>query len=293
MKKTKQYIRRSLFVAMGLLGGSQAFGAAEQETASALMTEYDLALIGILMIVGLLVILALVLLFQILAVYRILIHKMDPSSDSKEEASESFEQWFWNKFNKAIPVSKEENIMLDHAYDGIKELDNDLPPWWKYGFYVTIVFSVVYLFIFHYGSTDPVSVGEFKTEMAIAEAEVQAYLAKAESSINENNVELISEEAGISAGKKIYDQNCKVCHGGAGEGGVGPNLTDEYWLHGGSVNDVFKTVKYGVKEKGMLPWQDKLKPKQIQEVSSFILTLQGTNPPNPKAPQGDKYVPES
>ena len=76
------------------------------------------------------------------------------------------------------------------------------------------------------------------------------------------------------------------CHGQKGEGLVGPNFADEYWIHGGGIKNVFKVIKYGVPDKGMIAWQAQLKPADMQKVGSYILTLQGTNPPNPKAPQG-------
>lgn len=207
-------------------------------------------------------------------------------------AEEGFWKWFWDKFNAAKPIGQEKDALLSHDYDGIHELDNDLPPWWKWMFYISIVFSVVYIWFYHFTPADnPVSVAEYETEVLEAKLAREAYLAKAANLIDETNVALATEATELSSGKVLYDQNCKACHGGGGEGGIGPNLTDEYWLHGGDIASVFKTVKYGVPQNGMLPWQDKMTPKQMQEVSSYILSLQGTNPPNAKAPQGEKFVP--
>src|SRR5690606_36947530 len=94
--------------------------------------------------------------------------------------------------------------------------------------------------------------------------------------------------AALEEAKTLYVQNCAACHGADGGGTVGPNLADEYWLHGGTVQDVFRVIKYGVQEKGMIPWQDKLNPEQIQIVASYILSLQGTTPASAKEPQGEK-----
>ena len=127
----------------------------------------------------------------------------------------------------------------------------------------------------------------------MAEAEVQKaeYLKNAANLVDETNVTLLTEESRVLSGKAIFTKNCAVCHAPDGGGGVGPNLTDTYWLHGGSISDVFSTIKYGVPAKGMIPWKDQLKASEMQEVASFILSLQGTTPANPKEPQGEEYAP--
>ena len=237
--------------------------------------------------------LTLLLVFAVLAGVTVSLISGTSVASEEQEEKEPFWTWFYLKFNSAVPKSKEQDIMLDHSYDGIRELDNDLPPWWKYGFYFTIVFAVIYLFIYHGGGEQhAVSVREYMAETQEAEERKLAYLAKMESLIDENSVVALSESMDIEVGKDIYMNNCRACHGGAGEGGVGPNLTDAYWLHGGGVQNIFKTIKYGVQEKGMLSWKEKLTPKQMQQVSSFILTLEGTNPPNGKEPQGELYEAE-
>lgn len=213
---------------------------------------------------------------------------------SQQEVKEPFWTWFWLKFNSAVPKAKEKDILLNHEYDGISELDNDLPPWWKYGFYLSIVIGIIYMFVYHGGHNDhAVSVREYMAENTEAEARKNAYLARMESMIDETNVEILTAKNEIDAGKAIYIGNCVACHGALGEGGVGPNLTDAYWLHGGGITNVFKTVKYGVQEKGMLAWKEKLTPKQMQQVSSFVMTLGGTTPPNAKEPQGEIYKDDS
>ena len=199
---------------------------------------------------------------------------------------------FWDRFNSLKPMSEEKDIMLDHDYDGIKELDNHLPPWWLGMFYGGIVFGIVYLLNYHVWHWSPLPAEEYEIAMAEAVEMKSQNQNLAVSSIDENNVELLAEASDLETGSLIYTANCAVCHGAAGEGGVGPNLTDEYWLHGGSVSDIYKTIKYGVTEKGMISWEGTLKPKDMQQVSSYIKTLSGTNPPNAKAPQGEIYVPE-
>ncbi|MEM6844267.1 MAG: cbb3-type cytochrome c oxidase N-terminal domain-containing protein [Bacteroidota bacterium] len=192
------------------------------------------------------------------------------------------------KMNDAVPIEREAEVLTTHEYDGIYELDNNLPPWWKAMFYVTIVFGVVYLLYFHVLQLGAFQEEEYEQEMAQAKIEIEAYLATA-NTIDETNVTIISDEARISAAQTAYVQKCSPCHGAAGEGGVGPNLTDNYWIHGGDVKDIFRVIKNGVPEKGMIPWKAQLTPAEMQDLASFIITLEGTNPPNGKEPQGELY----
>jgi cytochrome c oxidase cbb3-type subunit 3 len=195
-------------------------------------------------------------------------------------------------FTKAVPLEKEADMLLDHDYDGIKELDNALPPWWKYGFYITILIAVFYLLKFEVWHTGMNPTEEYNSEMATAKIETEAFLASAKENVDENTVTDL-DAAGIAAGKEIFAKTCVPCHLAEGQGLVGPNLTDDYWIHGGSIKDIFKTIKYGYPDKGMQSWQSTYSPVQIQQLSSFIRSLKGTNPPNPKAPQGDLYKEEA
>lgn len=199
---------------------------------------------------------------------------------------------WWDKLNSFKPMEKEADIDLGHNYDGIRELDNRLPPWWLYGFYVTIIIGTIYLWRYHISETAPLSKQEFDIAMKKADEEKAAYLAKAANNVDETTVTLINEPAAIDAGKTAFVQMCAACHGKAGEGGVGPNLTDDYWIHGGSIKDIFKTVKYGWPEKGMKAWQEDFSPVQIAQITSYIKTLHGTNPPNGKEKQGELYKDE-
>jgi cytochrome c oxidase cbb3-type subunit III len=196
---------------------------------------------------------------------------------------------WWDKVNSFRPVKEEAALDLGHDYDGIRELDNRLPPWWLYGFYVSIVFAGIYLHRYHIKESAPLSGEEFAIAMKQAEEQKEAYLKKAANKVDETTVKLLTRESELAAGKNIYTINCVACHGQKGEGGVGPNLTDDYWLAGGSVQDLFKTIKYGRQEKGMRSWKDDLSPMQIAQVTSYIKSLQGTTPANGKEPQGELY----
>jgi len=209
------------------------------------------------------------------------------AEEEKAKAAKLKKPSFLDRFNSSVSVDKEQDIILDHEYDGIRELDNDLPPWWKYGFYISIVWAVVYFGYYELGG-GPTSIDEYNTTMEKADAEVAAYKAKHVVDVDENNVAM-ADAAGIKAGKTIFESNCAVCHGKEAEGVVGPNLTDDYWLHGGSLKDVFKTVKYGVLEKGMTSWKDILSPADILNVSSYVKSIHGTKPANAKAPDGELY----
>ena len=199
---------------------------------------------------------------------------------------------FWDKMNKLKPIEQEESITLHHEYDGIRELDNRLPPWWLYGFYISIFFAVIYLWRYHVSHTAPLSGEELQIAMAKADEQKAEYLKKSANNVDENTVKVLTDAADIAGGAKVFTQNCAACHGKAGEGIVGPNLTDDYWLHGGSIKDVFKTIKYGWPEKGMRSWKDDLSPVQIAQVSSYIKSIHGSNPPNAKAQQGELYKEE-
>jgi len=176
----------------------------------------------------------------------------------------------------------------DHEYDGIKELDNPLPPWLKYLFYVTIIISAAYLILlFVFEDDDIIQRKEYRKEIMAARAKTE--VAVKEESVKAAAAPLTQEQI-LAAGKVIYDKTCLVCHGKFGEGLVGPNFTDEYWIHGGKPEDLLKVINDGVIEKGMISYKSQLNPTQINNVIAYILSLQGTNPPNPKAPQGEKFA---
>lgn len=190
---------------------------------------------------------------------------------------------------KSVPVEEEEDVLTDHEYDGIRELDNVLPPWWVAMFYACIIFAFVYLVHYHVIGTGDLQIAEYENDVIEAEAQVAAFMATQEAQVDENTVTLITDPGRLAAGNKIYTENCVACHGVYGEGGVGPNFADKYWIHGGAINDLFKTIKYGVPSKGMISWKNQLSGTQMQDVASYILTFQGTSPANAKAPEGELY----
>ncbi|MCB0287914.1 MAG: c-type cytochrome [Calditrichaeota bacterium] len=182
--------------------------------------------------------------------------------------------------------------LLDHDYDGIQELDNDLPPWWLYMFYFTIVFGFAYLLYFHVLDIGDLQAAEYQKEMQAAETMLAKNNAENQAQ-SPQEMTVLTDSENLAAGKEIFMTNCMACHGANGEGGVGPNMTDAYWIHGGGIKNVFKTIKYGVPQKGMISWQSQLKPSEMQAVASYILTLQGTDPPNQKEPQGEIWKEEA
>lgn len=205
---------------------------------------------------------------------------------------------FWTRLRKkywedAVPIEREEEITFHHAYDGIRELDNHLPPWWVNMFILTCIWAAVYMWYYHWGGNGPSQEEQYRQDVAVAKQEMARVLAGKAESVDESSVTALSDAASLSDGQTIFTSLCAACHGQKGEGGVGPNMTDDHWIHGGGIKNVFKTIKYGVPEKGMIAWAAQLKPSDMQKVSSYILTLKGTNPPNPKAPQGEVWKEEA
>ncbi len=204
-------------------------------------------------------------------------------------ASDAINKWL-KSLSGLVPLAQESQIDTGHNYDGIRELDNKLPPWWLYLFYLTIVWSVIYLYVYEYSDIGQTTEEQYAEQMAIAKDQHLNYLFKMANSVNEENVTEITDPARLENGGRIYLSNCMACHGTQGEGGVGPNFTDEYWIHGGDIKDLFTTIKYGVPEKGMISWKTQIPPAAMQDVASYILTLQGTDPPNQKKPEGKLYT---
>ncbi|NNC70649.1 MAG: c-type cytochrome [Flavobacteriaceae bacterium] len=188
----------------------------------------------------------------------------------------------WN----AKPIEQEKNILLDHDYDGIKELDNSLPPWWLYSFYISIVFAALYLGYYHILGGDTQE-DEYNKQMEVARIEVENYKRANPVVLDKSKM---SDEDNLAEGKKIFVTNCAACHAFDGGGGIGPNLTDAYWILGGSAEDIYKTIADGGRDgKGMIAWKNSLNAEKMQQVTSFVLSLQGTTPENPKDKEGEIY----
>lgn len=190
---------------------------------------------------------------------------------------------------RTVDAASEQEFNTGHDYDGIQELDNPTPPWWQWGFILSFVFAVIYLWVYFVAHSAPNQFQELDLANQKAEKEIKAYMASSANNIDENTVTVLTDNTDLTEGKKLFTANCAPCHGPDGGGIVGPNLTDNYWLHGGSIHDIFKTIKYGVPEKGMKSWKDDFTPKQIAQLASFVYSLKGTHPANPKEPQGDLY----
>lgn len=281
-----------------------AFAADEKVSAVVTSAEPSLGLTSSEMLLAILLLFVLVLLFvsiTLLNAFKVMYtEQLNPTPYIKQlkEPVLDYDKWLslqpkkpsiWTKLLSLRPIEEEGDLVIDHAYDGIKELNNPVPTWFNVLFFGTMIFAVGYLFYYHIGGYGDLQDQEYEHEMVKAQVEKAAYLEKSANSIDENSVKFDNTPTVLQEGRTVFTTNCVVCHGDKGQGIIGPNLTDEYWLHGGGINNVFKTIKYGVPEKGMISWEKNLNPKQISAVANFILSLKGSNPAGAKAPQGEKY----
>ncbi|WP_300436893.1 cbb3-type cytochrome c oxidase N-terminal domain-containing protein [Christiangramia sp.] len=216
--------------------------------------------------------------------------KYDQAAIAKQEKWKNWFKKFYDKLLDKKPLEKEEEIVLDHNYDGIKELDNNLPPWWLYGFYASIVFAGIYMARYHIfdGSSQR---EEYLTEITEAREAVEEYKKNANGLIDANTVELLTGEEDINRGKATFEANCVACHKIDAGGGIGPNLVDSYWILGGGIKNVFNTISEGGRTgKGMIAWKTDLKPEEIAQVASYVLSLHGSTPADPKEPEGEFWI---
>lgn len=229
--------------------------------------------------------------------YQILTEDQKQKVDAVNSLSIKESDWYKNllkKLTRTVPMESEGQLLLEHDYDGIKELDNVLPPWWVYLFYGCIAFAVIYLIKFEiFGA--PNQEMELKNEMAQAKIEVAEYMRTAPDMMDEKSVTLLTDTASLAEGKTIFITNCVACHRADAGGQIGPNLTDERWILGGGIKNIFHTITNGGRDgKGMIAWsKNGLKPKEIQKVASYVISLQGSNPKDPKAPDGEIWVDEN
>ena len=206
------------------------------------------------------------------------------------EESDAWIKKILQSWTRSKGIESEEEIILDHNYDGIKELDNTLPPWWVYLFYASIVFAVVYLVRFEVLDGDN-QIVEYEKAVAEAKVNLRKYKSTATDLITAESVTLLTDAKDLGRGKAIFKLNCASCHIADGGGSIGPNLTDEFWILGGGIKNVFTTISNGGRDgKGMIAWNKTLKAADIAKVGSYVLSLQGSTPANPKAPQGEKWV---
>ena len=287
-------IRRGLSTVLLLLISAVTFAQEEPKKAgNQELINYLIISLLVLVIVAIIVILV-----QVLMLLRKISNPQnatEPKEDLRGESAPLFSERWWQRWTGfGVKLADEQRILIKgHDYDGIHELDNRMPPWLAFLFQGTIVFAVIYLIIYHLTGIGDLPMAELEKETQIVEAKKTAFLEKAAAKINENSVTLLTDAKTLEEGKAIFTANCAACHAADGGGTVGPNLTDEYWLHGGGIKNVFKTIKYGVPEKGMISWEKQLNPLKMQQVSSYIVSLKGSKPATPKAPQGEIYKEEA
>ncbi|WP_432670113.1 cbb3-type cytochrome c oxidase N-terminal domain-containing protein [Flavobacterium sp. SM2513] len=228
--------------------------------------------------------------------YQLLSEEEKQKLASEENLSVSESTWYKNmmqKLTRTRPMAMEGELLLDHDYDGIKELDNDLPPWWKYLFIISVIWGVAYFIHYEMLGGDDQEM-ELKKEIAEAQIALEEYKKTAPDVMDADKVTLLTEAGDLSKGKAIYQTNCAACHKIDGGGQIGPNLTDEHWVLGGGIKNVFHTISEGGRDgKGMVAWKSILKPTEIQQVASYVLSLQGTNPADAKAAEGDVWNEEA
>lgn len=192
-------------------------------------------------------------------------------------------QNFYKYLTRSVKEGEVSDKVLDHDYDSIHELDNRMPPWLAGIFYVTITFGIAYLSYYHLFGMGNSPAKDYAEEMVIGDSIKKLY------AITADKAKMTRDKAVLEKSKVTFQKLCSPCHGINAQGKVGPNLTDDYWIHGGEFKNVFNTISEGVPEKGMLTWKDQLKPEEIEEIASYVVSIRGTNPATPKPAQGKKW----
>lgn len=235
---------------------------------------------------------------SVVAFQRLLFHTLSDEARERflaKERKATSGEWLSKAYGWLVGKKKgrsDEEIILDHNYDGIRELDNNLPTWWVYGFYATIIFAVVYMVRYHVFD-GPTQDEEYIREVTAAQAHIEEYRKTTKGLVDASTVVMLTDASDLQTGKNVFDTNCAVCHRSDGGGGIGPNLTDNHWILGGAINNIYEVISEGGRPgKGMIAWKNDLRPLEIAQVSSYILTLGGTNPPDAKEPEGDFVPPE-
>ncbi len=283
--KHQRIILLFAFIFMGM----PAWAADDNLVSAELMNDIGYGAIVAILILFIVVMLLILRTFKVLT--KIMLKQQGITEDQVEnviKAEKKPKNETWIKLLSLRPMSEEKDLLMEHEYDGIQELNNPTPAWFMYLFYGTIIFAIGYLLNYHVFHTGQLQYEEYRTEIAKADIAQKAFLSKSANRVDETNVKLVNDPVVLASGQVIFKKNCSPCHGEHAQGVVGPNLTDDYWLHGGKINDIFKTIKYGVPAKGMPTWEKLLSPKQIADVANYIKSLHGTNPAGPKEPQGVK-----
>jgi len=184
------------------------------------------------------------------------------------------------------PHESKDPLLLDHEADGIKELDNNLPRWWVWLFVLCTLHATGYMLYFHVFKIGKLQAAEYKEEAELGDGLKVAAQSKFESGMD--TLQPSKDEVVLAKGHQTYEMYCSPCHRPDGGGLVGPNLCDDYWIHGPKFSDNLKTIVNGIPVKGMLSWKGMLKPEEIHAVASYIYTFRGTKPPNPKLPENEQ-----
>lgn len=293
MKKLIPPYIRVLFIFFSVIGAMEYFIDSGDRPA---FMKYPMVAVFLFVFLFLLIAIEITLNAVDVITYRLLSDEEKARLAHEDSLSLSEKSWYKNlmqRLTRTVPIEDEKQLLLDHDYDGIKELDNNLPPWWVYLFYACIIFSAIYLVRYEIMGA-PDQEAELKSEMAQAKIEVAEYMKTAPDLMDEKTVTLLTDPADLTSGKTIFETNCAACHRADGGGQIGPNLTDDNWILGGGIKNLFHTITNGGRDgKGMIAWKGTLKPKEIQAVSSYIISLKGSNPKDPKAPEGDVWVDEN
>lgn len=280
----------SLLLLLLGLGLSRSAMAQEEVVANVSEPSFLTTIPGDMITITILILFEVIVIMVLAKIQWDLLREEQPKVEVKKES-----RWakFFQKVNNTVAVEEEARLDLDHDYDGIRELDNKIPKWWSLAFLGTFVIAVIYLFRMFVSGTLPDQITELGEANRIAAIQKAEYLRTSANNVDEHTVVML-DASGIAAGQRLYNEKgCKTCHGDAGGGNdVGPNLTDDYWLHKGSIKDIFYSIKYGWPEKGMIAWESQLSPVEMAQVASYIKSLKGSNPPNGKAPQGELYQEE-
>lgn len=293
MKKLIPPYIRVLFIFFSVLGVMEYFIDSGDHPA---FIKYPMVAVFLFVLLFLLIAIEITLNAVNTITYRLLSDEEKAKLAHEDSLSLKDKSWYKNlmqRLTKTVPIEDEKQLLMDHDYDGIKELDNNLPPWWVYLFYACIIFAVIYLVRFEIMGA-PDQEAELKSEMAQAKIEVAEYMKTAPDLMDEKTVTLLTDAADLDAGKAIFTTNCVACHRADAGGQIGPNLTDDHWILGGGIKNLFHTITNGGRDgKGMIAWKGTLKPKEIQAVASYVISLRGSNPKDPKAPDGEIWVDEN
>src|SRR5690554_3383040 len=277
----------TLLLVLGFVGTSQIASALSFTAPNSSAAELELWAYVTSSDLNALVIITLLLLAFLLHMINMFYKALRLIKPKDVKAAEEQASNFKRALTGATPIEEEYKVDMGHDYDGIRELDNAMPPWWVARFVVTIIFAVVYVFHYHILGTGDLQQAEYENSMAVAKIEVAEYREKNAMNVGETNATLMDDPADLMSGKALYMSTCAVCHKPDGSGEIGPNLTDNTWLYGGDIKDVFKVIKKGA-TKGMPAHESSMNPIQIQQVASYVLHCDEVSEADGgKAPEGN------